>query len=70
MSSVSRRPANRLSDRTSRLAQAAKDRIPNGRLEIFDDSGHTPQMEEPDRFNRLVLDFLQEPARRRGEGVA
>ena len=51
-------------------AQAAKDRIPNGRLEIFDDSGHTPQMEEPDRFNRLVLDFLQEPARRRGEGVA
>jgi pimeloyl-ACP methyl ester carboxylesterase len=51
-------------------AQAAKDRIPNGRLEIFDDSGHTPQMEEPDRFNRVVLDFLQEPASRRGEGVA
>ena len=51
-------------------AQAAKDRIPNGRLEIFADSGHTPQMEEPDRFNRLVLDFLQEPASRRGEGVA
>jgi 4,5:9,10-diseco-3-hydroxy-5,9,17-trioxoandrosta-1(10),2-diene-4-oate hydrolase len=51
-------------------AQAAKDRIPNGRIEIFDDSGHTPQMEEPDRFNRLVLDFLQEPASHRGEGVA
>jgi pimeloyl-ACP methyl ester carboxylesterase len=51
-------------------AQAAKDRIPNGRLEIFDDSGHTPQMEEPDRFNRVVFDFLQEPASRRGEGVA
>ena len=51
-------------------AQAAKDRIPNGRLEIFDDSGHTPQMEEPDRFNRLVLDFLRQPASRRGEGVA
>ena len=51
-------------------AQAAKDRIPNGRLEIFHDSGHTPQMEEPDRFNRLVLDFLQKPASRRGEGVA
>jgi 4,5:9,10-diseco-3-hydroxy-5,9,17-trioxoandrosta-1(10),2-diene-4-oate hydrolase len=51
-------------------AQAAKDRIANGRLEIFDDSGHTPQMEEPDRFNRLVLDFLREPASRRGEGVA
>jgi len=51
-------------------ARAAKDRIPNGRLEIFDDSGHTPQMEEPDRFNRLVLGFLREPASRRGEGVA
>ncbi|HEX9097263.1 MAG TPA: alpha/beta fold hydrolase [Candidatus Dormibacteraeota bacterium] len=51
-------------------AQAARDRIPNGRLEIFDDSGHTPQMEEPERFNRLVLDFLGEPASRRGEGVA
>src|SRR6202521_2487404 len=51
-------------------AQVAMRRIPNGRLEIFDDSGHTPQMEEPDRFNRLVLDFLQEPASQRGEGVA
>ena len=51
-------------------ARAAKDRIPNGRLEIFDDSGHTPQMEEPDRFNRVVFDFLREPASRRGEGVA
>jgi pimeloyl-ACP methyl ester carboxylesterase len=51
-------------------AQAAKGRIPNGRLEIFDESGHTPQMEEPDRFNRLVLDFLQEPASRRGQGAA
>jgi pimeloyl-ACP methyl ester carboxylesterase len=51
-------------------ARAAMRRIPRGRLEIFDDSGHTPQMEEPERFNRLVLDFLQEPASRRGEGVA
>ena len=51
-------------------AQAAKNRIPNGRLEVFDDSGHTPQMEEPERFNRLVLDFLQEPGSRRGEGAA
>jgi len=51
-------------------AQSAKNRIPNARLEVFGDSGHTPQMEEPERFNRLVLDFLQEPASRRGEGVA
>jgi pimeloyl-ACP methyl ester carboxylesterase len=45
-------------------------RIPNGRLEVFDEGGHTPQMEEPERFNRLVLAFLGEPASRRGEGVA
>ena len=51
-------------------AQVAVGRIPNGRLEVFDDSGHTPQMEEPERFNRLVLDFLGEPASRRGEVVA
>jgi pimeloyl-ACP methyl ester carboxylesterase len=39
-------------------AQAAARALPRARLEIFEDAGHTPQMEEPDRFNRLVLDFL------------
>jgi pimeloyl-ACP methyl ester carboxylesterase len=39
-------------------AEAAAALVPNARVEIFEDSGHTPQMEEPDRFNRLVLDFL------------
>jgi proline iminopeptidase len=53
-----------------RHAEAAKDKLPNGRVVIFDDSGHTPQMEEPERFNRLVLDFLGAPASRSGEGVA
>jgi pimeloyl-ACP methyl ester carboxylesterase len=51
-------------------AESAKRKLHNGRVEIFDDSGHTPQMEEPERFNRLVLDFLTEPASRPGEGVA
>jgi pimeloyl-ACP methyl ester carboxylesterase len=27
-------------------------------MEIFEASGHTPQMEEPERFNRVVLEFL------------
>jgi hypothetical protein len=27
-------------------------------LEIFENTGHVPQMEDPDRFNRIVLDFL------------
>ncbi len=39
-------------------AAAAARKIPGARTEIFEGSGHTPQMEEPDRFNRLVLDFL------------
>jgi pimeloyl-ACP methyl ester carboxylesterase len=39
-------------------AQDAARRIPAVTLRIFEESGHTPQMEEPDRFNRLVLEFL------------
>jgi proline iminopeptidase len=51
-------------------AEAAAQQLPHGRLEVFDNSGHTPQMEEPERFNRLVLDFLKQPVGRRGEGAA
>src|SRR2546428_13917527 len=54
----------------ARHAESAKDKLPRGKVGIFDDSGHTPQMEEPERFNRLVLDFLSEPESRSGEGVA
>lgn len=39
-------------------AEAAGKKIRGSRTEIFEKSGHTPQMEEPERFNRLVLDFL------------
>ncbi len=31
----------------------------NARLELFEDSGHCPFLEEPDRFNNLVNDFIQ-----------
>jgi pimeloyl-ACP methyl ester carboxylesterase len=34
--------------------------IPDSRLVIFEDCGHVPMLEQPDRFNRLVLDFLAE----------
>lgn len=51
-------------------AQSALQQLPRGRVEIFEDSGHTPQMEEPERFNRVVLDFLAEPAVRNGQGAA
>jgi pimeloyl-ACP methyl ester carboxylesterase len=50
-------------------AESARAQLRQGRVEIFDGSGHTPQMEEPERFNRLVLEFLIQPASR-GEGVA
>jgi pimeloyl-ACP methyl ester carboxylesterase len=40
-------------------AQAASLLIRDARLVVFEDSGHTPQMEEPARFNRVVLEFLR-----------
>ena len=39
-------------------AQIAVQKIPGARLEIFDHCGHMPQLEHPDRFNKLVMDFL------------
>ena len=36
----------------------ARDRIPGARLEIIDNCGHMPMFEQPEKFNRLVLDFL------------
>jgi pimeloyl-ACP methyl ester carboxylesterase len=39
--------------------------IPGSRLEIFEQSEHFPHMDEPNRFTRVLLDFLQstEPMR-------
>ena len=36
-------------------------RIPDSRLEIFDETGHVPQLERPVRFNRSLERFLAEP---------
>ncbi len=35
-------------------------RLPNSRLEIFERTGHLPQLERPARFNRLLDGFLRE----------
>jgi pimeloyl-ACP methyl ester carboxylesterase len=35
-----------------------RDHIPGARLEVFDDSGHCPFLEESDKFNQVVQDFL------------
>ena len=33
-------------------------RIPHSRLEIFERTGHVPQLERPIRFNAVLDDFL------------
>lgn len=35
-------------------------RIKGARLEIFEKSGHSPPLEEPEKFQRVVRDFLDE----------
>lgn len=44
-------------------ANQAVERLPNARLHIFDSCGHVPNIEHPDEFNALVLDFLSGSAR-------
>ena len=34
-------------------------RIPHSRLEIFERTGHVPQLERPARFNPLLDEFLE-----------
>jgi 3-oxoadipate enol-lactonase len=41
------------------LAQA----VPGARLEVFEGSAHMLNLEQPDRFNRLLLEFFGEAAR-------
>ncbi len=36
--------------------------VPGARLAMVDGAGHTPHLERPDAFRRLVIDFLQEGA--------
>ncbi|MCF8278583.1 MAG: alpha/beta hydrolase [Flavobacteriales bacterium] len=34
--------------------------VPNARFEVFEDCGHIPQYEEPEKFNQMALQFLRE----------
>lgn len=36
------------------------DQIPDSRLERFEDAGHSPFYEQPDRFNSLLMEFANE----------
>lgn len=40
-------------------AYRAKKLLPQAQLEIFEQCGHLPQMEEPEKFNYLVFNFLE-----------
>jgi pimeloyl-ACP methyl ester carboxylesterase len=36
-----------------------RDRMPNARLVVFEESNHCPFLEEPDRFNQVVDDWIE-----------
>ncbi|MES2818367.1 MAG: alpha/beta hydrolase [Pseudomonadota bacterium] len=38
--------------------------LPNARLAVIEDSGHATPMDQPERFNTLLLEFLDEVERR------
>jgi pimeloyl-ACP methyl ester carboxylesterase len=44
----------------SAAAHSYNRRIPHSQLAIFDHTGHVPQMERPQRFNRLLDEFIAE----------
>jgi pimeloyl-ACP methyl ester carboxylesterase len=43
-----------------RTAQLARALIPGARLEIIANAGHTPQADDPERFNALLLEHLRD----------
>jgi pimeloyl-ACP methyl ester carboxylesterase len=46
-------------------AAVAHERMPGSQLEVFDEAGHFPHLEDPIRFARVLSDFMEstEPAR-------
>ena len=39
--------------------RAAHERVPGSRLEVFPDAGHFPHLDDPLRFIRVMIDFVQ-----------
>ena len=50
--------------------RATHEQVPGSRLEVFADSGHFPQLDEPERFLDVLVDFIDstEPADLDAEG--
>jgi pimeloyl-ACP methyl ester carboxylesterase len=48
-----------------RHGRAAHELVPTSRLEVFEDAGHFPHVDDPQRFLDVLLDFIDstEPAR-------
>ena len=44
---------------SSRHARIVQDAVPNTRVEIFEDAGHDPMVVNPERFNRVTMQFLR-----------
>jgi pimeloyl-ACP methyl ester carboxylesterase len=44
--------------------RATQEQVPDSRLELFADSGHFPQLDQPERFLDVLIDFIEstEPA--------
>lgn len=44
--------------RTPEHGAGMRDRLPNGRLAVIEEAGHTPQLEAPSVFHEIALPFL------------
>ena len=44
---------------TEAMAREAANAYPNADLLLWDDIGHSPQIEDPERFQKLLVDFLE-----------
>jgi 3-oxoadipate enol-lactonase len=42
------------------LAERIARRIPGAKLAVLEDCGHLSNLEQPERFNQVLLDFLQQ----------
>jgi pimeloyl-ACP methyl ester carboxylesterase len=42
-----------------KISEAIHNRVPDSQLEIFERSGHSPFLEEPERFAQVLTAFLQ-----------
>ncbi len=52
--------AGELDTKFMNIARAMAESLPNARLEIVPEAGHTAHLEQPEVFDRLVLDWLSE----------